>query len=139
MASLSRPGSENAPQLSCDLCRERKVRCDKLNPCTNCTAAGVACSTIHRNRLPRGRHARSSAGTLGPSTTLSGHPKRRGAAAAAAAATQAANQELRERIGSLEHLIQNMRRPGSPTLTARHLTLGRQVSRKLNILLAAWS
>lgn len=46
----------DVPQLSCDLCRERKVKCDKLDPCTNCTVAGVTCSTIYRRRLTRGRH-----------------------------------------------------------------------------------
>ncbi|OCL08872.1 hypothetical protein AOQ84DRAFT_272746, partial [Glonium stellatum] len=44
------------PQLSCELCRERKVRCDKLSPCTNCSKTGVACIPVHRKRLPRGRH-----------------------------------------------------------------------------------
>jgi hypothetical protein len=45
------------PQLSCELCRERKVRCDKLEPCTTCVSAGVECLPIFRQRLPRGRHA----------------------------------------------------------------------------------
>ncbi|KIM96896.1 hypothetical protein OIDMADRAFT_65474, partial [Oidiodendron maius Zn] len=47
------------PQLSCELCRERKVKCDKLEPCTNCISSGVICVPIHRLRLPRGVHARS--------------------------------------------------------------------------------
>ena len=50
---------EKTPQLSCELCRERKVKCDKLTPCTNCTKSGAACVAIHRKRLPRGRHAKS--------------------------------------------------------------------------------
>lgn len=50
------------PQLNCELCRDRKVRCDKLDPCTNCVSAGAVCVPVHRLRLRRGRHAhRSSA------------------------------------------------------------------------------
>ncbi|KAH8658386.1 hypothetical protein BX600DRAFT_524842 [Xylariales sp. PMI_506] len=45
------------PQLSCQLCRERKVKCDKLNPCTTCVMSGVECLSIYRQRLPRGRHS----------------------------------------------------------------------------------
>jgi len=52
---------EKTPQLSCELCRERKVKCDKLTPCTNCTKSGAECVAIHRKRLPRGRHARPHA------------------------------------------------------------------------------
>ncbi|KAK2596153.1 hypothetical protein QQS21_006430 [Conoideocrella luteorostrata] len=48
------------PQLSCALCRDRKLKCDKLDPCTNCTSSGVICVPVYRPRLPRGRHARRS-------------------------------------------------------------------------------
>ncbi|OBT66797.1 hypothetical protein VE03_03999 [Pseudogymnoascus sp. 23342-1-I1] len=48
------------PQLSCQLCRERKVKCDKLGPCTTCVSASVECLPIFRQRLPRGRHAQKS-------------------------------------------------------------------------------
>lgn len=55
------------PQLSCALCRDRKLRCDKLEPCSNCTSSGVACMPIYRPRLPRGRHARPArSGTSSP-------------------------------------------------------------------------
>ncbi len=45
------------PQLSCALCRDRKLKCDKLDPCTNCSSSGVICVPVYRRRLPRGRHA----------------------------------------------------------------------------------
>ncbi|KAI1473201.1 uncharacterized protein F4812DRAFT_455015 [Daldinia caldariorum] len=51
-----KPPGESIPQLSCELCRKRKVKCDKLNPCSNCVKADVVCVPIHRKRLPRGRH-----------------------------------------------------------------------------------
>lgn len=100
--SEERPGQE-FPQLSCDLCRERKVKCDKLDPCSNCATAGVACSTIYRNRLPRGRHAnRSGVGSAPSSGANHTHPRRSRAVAAA----QTTNRELRQRIQRLETLFQ---------------------------------
>ncbi|KAK3387320.1 hypothetical protein B0H63DRAFT_521378 [Podospora didyma] len=47
------------PQLTCELCRERKVKCDKLVPCTNCLSAGVVCVPVQRLRMARGRHVRN--------------------------------------------------------------------------------
>jgi hypothetical protein len=40
---------------TCNLCRRRKVRCDKANPCSNCLRAGVACVSTTLSRVPRGR------------------------------------------------------------------------------------
>jgi len=40
---------------SCNLCRRRKVRCDKANPCSNCLRAGVVCVSTTLSRVPRGR------------------------------------------------------------------------------------
>jgi hypothetical protein len=40
---------------TCNLCRRRKVKCDKANPCSNCLRAGVACVSTTRPRVPRGR------------------------------------------------------------------------------------
>ncbi|KAJ1329919.1 RNA polymerase II-specific transcription factor-like protein [Microdochium nivale] len=39
---------------SCAVCRSRKVRCDKLSPCTNCRRAGIACVVPQPDRLPAG-------------------------------------------------------------------------------------
>lgn len=49
------------PTLSCEFCRHRKIKCDKLDPCTACQRAGVKCESIRRKRLPRGRHIAKSA------------------------------------------------------------------------------
>lgn len=57
------------PQLSCALCRDRKLKCDKLDPCTNCTSSGVVCVPVYRPRLPRGRHARRARNNTSPSAT----------------------------------------------------------------------
>ncbi|KAI1482218.1 hypothetical protein F4774DRAFT_372141 [Daldinia eschscholtzii] len=76
---------DSIPQLSCELCRKRKVKCDKLNPCTNCVKADVVCVPIHRKRLPRGRHT---------------HPR--------SFATLNTGDELMSRIRNLEALASNM-------------------------------
>ncbi|KAK9437844.1 hypothetical protein VB005_08842 [Metarhizium brunneum] len=61
------------PQLSCALCRDRKLKCDKLDPCTNCTSSGVVCVPVYRPRLPRGRHARRARNNASP-TAATGPP-----------------------------------------------------------------
>ena len=38
---------------SCVVCRSRKVRCDKLNPCSNCRKANVTCIFPASNRPPK--------------------------------------------------------------------------------------
>lgn len=38
---------------SCVTCRRRKVKCDKKNPCSNCTKAGSACVFPAPGRAPR--------------------------------------------------------------------------------------
>ncbi|KAJ5923300.1 hypothetical protein N7454_008545 [Penicillium verhagenii] len=42
-------------RLSCEACRQRKVKCDKLSPCTSCQRLGFRCVPVERARLPRGR------------------------------------------------------------------------------------
>lgn len=43
-------------QLACKSCQAKKLKCDKGNPCSNCDRAGVACLSVTRSRLPRGRN-----------------------------------------------------------------------------------
>lgn len=45
-------------RLSCETCRQRKIKCDKLSPCTNCQRLGTLCMPVERARLPRGRTVR---------------------------------------------------------------------------------
>ena len=52
-ASVPTPASA-APKLrSCVVCRSRKVRCDKLSPCTNCRRANIQCVVPSNDRPPR--------------------------------------------------------------------------------------
>lgn len=41
--------------VSCDLCRRRKVKCDRGNPCSHCLRAGVDCVSTILPRPPRVR------------------------------------------------------------------------------------
>ncbi|KAJ5952952.1 uncharacterized protein N7479_011365 [Penicillium vulpinum] len=60
--SLERQG----PQLVCDLCHSRKVRCDRRDPCGNCQDAGISCNrrrAVKRKCLstrPQSNYTRSS-------------------------------------------------------------------------------
>ncbi|OCK75259.1 hypothetical protein K432DRAFT_429544 [Lepidopterella palustris CBS 459.81] len=87
------------PQLSCELCRERKVKCDKLEPCTNCASSGVVCVPIRRLRLPRGVHAHRSHPTSPPPPP---------AVHVHAHAAIAVNENLHKRIHRLEALVDSM-------------------------------
>lgn len=48
-----------ARQLACDPCRERKVRCDKLSPCSNCNSSNIICRTT-KERSKRRRNVQKS-------------------------------------------------------------------------------
>ncbi|KAF2136060.1 uncharacterized protein K452DRAFT_280562, partial [Aplosporella prunicola CBS 121167] len=86
------------PQLSCTLCRDRKVKCDKNEPCTNCVAAGVTCVPIHRLRLPRGRHAHRSSAAVHVHHTHT-------------TSTTTLDNHLSSRIHRLETLVQGLAKP----------------------------
>lgn len=71
-------------RLSCETCRHRKVKCDKLSPCSSCVRLGFTCVAVQRVRLPRGRTTRA--------------PVR-------AAHT---DKELADRVAKLEQLLQQV-------------------------------
>ncbi|KAH6871769.1 C6 transcription factor [Thelonectria olida] len=77
------------PQLSCEHCRDRKVKCDKLAPCSNCVSHGLVCKPVQRLRLPRGRHAQRTRQTDRSDGAIS--------------------EDLAERIRHLEAMIDEMR------------------------------
>lgn len=94
LTSSGQPGQQDLPHLSCQLCRDRKVKCDKLDPCSNCASAGVICVPIHRLRLPRGRHAPRAGKASGPS----GNSESR----------HAIDDDLKSRVGRLEVLVEKL-------------------------------
>ncbi|KAL3460140.1 hypothetical protein BJX64DRAFT_193279 [Aspergillus heterothallicus] len=60
-------GQRVVPQLSCMSCKDRKLKCNRLVPCSNCASHGVACVPVYRRRLPRGRYAQSTRRNPSPS------------------------------------------------------------------------
>lgn len=42
-------------QPSCNLCRRRKVKCNRTDPCSNCVRAGEVCVSFAPSGVPRGR------------------------------------------------------------------------------------
>jgi hypothetical protein len=56
--ALSPPAPTPKPQrvLSCVLCSQRKVKCDRKSPCSNCVKAGAEC--VSSASIPRQRRRR---------------------------------------------------------------------------------
>ncbi|KAI0126753.1 C6 transcription factor [Xylariales sp. AK1849] len=115
---------QTTPQLSCSLCTERKVKCDKLKPCTHCVSSGVPCVPIHRLRLSRGRHVHHLPRTSPPA--INGQVQ-----------TTAADDDLKDRIRRLEALVDSMssRTTGVDTESqaSRQQSVGEHETRATNI------
>ena len=48
------------PRLSCRRCTQRKLKCNKLVPCSSCEASRSYCEVVERPRKPRGRSSKRS-------------------------------------------------------------------------------
>ncbi|KAI0126938.1 fungal-specific transcription factor domain-containing protein [Xylariales sp. AK1849] len=59
-ASPRATGSRPNYKLSCTLCRSRKVKCDRLHPCSHCVRSGVDCVFPARKRMQRPRKTKNS-------------------------------------------------------------------------------
>ena len=79
-------GQRNPPQqpLSCTHCRQRKIKCDKKYPCSQCSRSNLSCVFPERAR----------------------HPKKK------TATSKATNDELMRRLGRMEELIEKMKVDG---------------------------
>ncbi|PKX89161.1 Zn(II)2Cys6 domain-containing transcription factor nscR [Aspergillus novofumigatus IBT 16806] len=107
----------STPRLSCELCRERKIKCDKVDPCTNCVSAGVVCVPVHRPRLPRGVHARR-ARPMSPALVPARAPtpvagpvssEEKKQTDASSDSVGAVDDDLRKRVHRLEAVVNSMR------------------------------
>lgn len=63
MMSSSTPSSSTAPttvKRACDACHRRKVKCDGVNPCRNCSSAQLSCTyhAIPQKKGPKGSRAK---------------------------------------------------------------------------------
>jgi len=50
---LSYQQSPDIGRAACASCRRRKIKCDKISPCTNCVRACISCDAAVRKRAPR--------------------------------------------------------------------------------------
>ncbi|KAF2171008.1 hypothetical protein M409DRAFT_51243 [Zasmidium cellare ATCC 36951] len=73
-------------QLSCEQCQRRKTKCSKTTPCSACEKAGIQCTAVQRQRLPRGRSGKQRADI----TT---------------------RRALRDRVERLESLVKGLQQP----------------------------
>jgi hypothetical protein len=52
-------GASGPKPLSCVTCRQRKVKCNKSNPCNHCTKVGIQCVFPNRVRVSRAKQTAS--------------------------------------------------------------------------------
>lgn len=79
--ATSRSAAAKQHPLSCIHCRQRKIKCDKVHPCSPCSRSGFTCAFPERVR----------------------HPKRK------TSNSKAANDELLQRLARMEELIAKMK------------------------------
>lgn len=84
--------------LSCEECCRRKVKCDKLSPCSSCVQIGLTCHAVRRARLPRGRAMLARGKTSRP------------------------HSELVDRVTKLEQLLEQLRAENDATSTPNRLS-----------------
>ena len=93
-------GSNGKSSLpSCNLCRKRKIKCDRVDPCQHCQRSGMKCVFAAPSRLPRGRQG--------------GRRK--------------ADSELLQRIAKLEGLVKNLEGDSSSPASKTDLSSGSDV------------
>ena len=74
-------GAQKQYPISCTYCRQRKIKCDKIHPCSPCQRSNLHCVFLERVRHPKKKQN-------GPATTT--------------------NDELIRRLGRMEELIKKM-------------------------------
>lgn len=108
MERRNRQRHAETPRLTCELCRTRKVKCDKANPCNNCVSVGVVCVPVHRPRLPRGIHAKRQR-RLSPTPPLDTTEGMEPKAGPLPSAVTTDDNDFTQRIRHLEELVDSMR------------------------------
>ena len=83
---------------SCVICRRRKVRCDKQNPCSNCRKANIACTFPSTDRPPRWARRLQR---LTNNAAASNSPAPQG--------TDAGVSKVMDRLQSLESLVKDLK------------------------------
>lgn len=99
-ASERNPSSASvAPKgRSCVVCRNRKVRCDKQSPCSNCRRANIPCVFSSTERPPRWARRLERLTNNVPASSASAPPD-----------TDPGVEKVMERLLNLENLVQELR------------------------------
>ncbi|TGO58939.1 hypothetical protein BOTNAR_0172g00250 [Botryotinia narcissicola] len=84
---------------SCVICRSRKVRCDKLSPCSNCRRANIPCVLPSTDRPPRWARRLERAGNLAAESNGTKPEKE----------ISSNGDPIIERLHNLENLVKELR------------------------------
>ncbi|KAH6951846.1 fungal-specific transcription factor domain-containing protein [Fusarium avenaceum] len=88
-------GTSAAKIRSCVVCRSRKVRCDKLSPCSNCRRANIPCVVPSNDRPPRWARRLERIANDGQGGTGEG-------------ADKLGNDQVMDRLRTLESLVKEL-------------------------------
>ncbi|KAK8074715.1 Bikaverin cluster transcription factor bik5 [Apiospora hydei] len=58
-AATSSSGTRPSFKLSCTTCRSKKIKCNRVHPCSHCTKSGIECVFPARKRMERPRKTRN--------------------------------------------------------------------------------
>ncbi|KAK7962215.1 uncharacterized protein PG986_003040 [Apiospora aurea] len=58
-AATSSSGTRPSFKLSCTTCRSKKIKCNRVHPCSHCTKSGIGCVFPARKRMERPRKTRN--------------------------------------------------------------------------------
>ncbi|KAK8016484.1 C6 transcription factor [Apiospora rasikravindrae] len=59
VAATSSSGTRPSFKLSCTTCRSKKIKCNRVHPCSHCTKSGIECVFPARKRMERPRKTRN--------------------------------------------------------------------------------
>ncbi|KAG5751975.1 hypothetical protein H9Q72_013146 [Fusarium xylarioides] len=88
--------ASTAKLRSCVVCRSRKVRCDKLSPCSNCRKANIPCVVPSNDRPPRWARRLERIADNGQGATVQG------------GGSSSGTDQVMNRLRTLENLVKEL-------------------------------
>jgi len=95
-------------QLTCEMCKRRKIKCDKLRPCTACRNAGTVCVPVERARLPRGRSGGRKKKNIAAANSNANANSKQNHGQSDVSGNENGADDLKERVSMLEHTVQGL-------------------------------
>lgn len=98
---------------SCATCRSRKVKCDRLSPCTNCQRADIECVVPQADRVPRWarrlHHVTPLPGVVPQQQPLPQHlPQSSHTSTSTSISSTSPSPQVLERLRSLQSLVREL-------------------------------